>query len=211
MALRRLALGRLYSNQATRQRLVQCLTSQAQQLVSAPLSNQNLEREEEGEEPSNTETFSVFSSFPRSSLPASKPPSRPLATHNYKLYIETGDLRGAGSNCQIVVKLVGTHGESDEFVIDRDGGFERGHVETVVLPVSQTLGSLKMLYVKRAKSGVSDPGAGWFLEKMLVDGPGGEEWTFPCMQWFGVSSCGEVTGWCLSCRKRNDCNYMIGC
>lgn len=36
-----------------------------------------------------------------------------------------------------------------------------------------------------------DPGGapdGWFLDRVVVRGPGGEEWTFPCGAWMGSSA-----------------------
>lgn len=112
----------------------------------------------------------------------------------YKLHVVTGNLRGAGSNSAVFVKIIGTKGESREVEISEGLGFEKGGVVTESVVVNEDIGVPKMILVKRAQSEVSDTGSGWYLEKMVVEDPNGEALSFPCMQWFGISDCGDVTG-----------------
>lgn len=115
----------------------------------------------------------------------------------YRIHVVTGSLRGAGSNSAVFVKMVGSKGESHEMEIGGGLGFERGAVMTESVVVDEDIGIPKMILVRRAQGEVSETGAGWYLEKMTVEDPNGESWSFPCMQWFGVSDCGDVTGRCL--------------
>ncbi|GMH33475.1 hypothetical protein BSKO_01309 [Bryopsis sp. KO-2023] len=132
--------------------------------------------------------------FPDPSTPLYDRSLRADGRFLYRVHVATGNVRGAGTGCSVMVKLIGTRGESEEFHIGVKRGFDRDSLETVVLSVSKDLGQLKMVLVKRDEGGVSDTGAGWFLEKMLVYGPKGENWSFPCMQWFGDSDDGDVSG-----------------
>lgn len=112
----------------------------------------------------------------------------------YKVQVVTGNVRGAGTSASAFLKLLCSNGESRVFQVAENMGFERGTVETFKLPVDRDLGAVKTVFVRRAKTGVSETGAGWFLDKVLVRGPSGELVSFPCKQWLGDSEEGDVQG-----------------
>jgi hypothetical protein len=48
--------------------------------------------------------------------------------------------------------------------------------------------------VEREKASCTATGDGWFLEAVVVHGPNGEHYSFPCNAWFGHSDCGDYEG-----------------
>lgn len=112
----------------------------------------------------------------------------------YKIQIVTGNYRGAGTPASVFLKLFGSNSESQVFQVAENVGFGRGTVETVTLPVDRELGTVKTVYVQRARIGASETRSGWFLDKVVVRGPTGEQMSFPCKQWLGKSEDGDVQG-----------------
>ena len=116
------------------------------------------------------------------------------APYLYKIRIITGNVRGAGTMASIRLQLIGTRGESDVVMVSKDNGFPQGSVETAVLSISTDIGALRMVRVERDDTDGTVSDESWFLEKLLIDEPTGSQLCFPCMQWFGLSSCGVITG-----------------
>eukprot|EP00884_Botryococcus_braunii_P019435 jgi/Botrbrau1/6175/Bobra.0344s0016.2 len=44
------------------------------------------------------------------------------------------------------------------------------------------------------EAGITEVGAGWFLEHIRVTGPDGRSWHFPCRSWLGKSDAGDDSG-----------------
>lgn len=106
--------------------------------------------------------------------------------------VVTGDVRGAGSPAPAVIKLVGTEGESEQYLLGDAGddrGFERATKKSYAFS-SRYLGQLQRVHVQQLPSANDGQGlaAGWFLDRVEVAGPEGEHWSFPCSAWLGKSS-----------------------
>jgi hypothetical protein len=93
------------------------------------------------------------------------------------------------------VQLIGSHGESDKFVVGNsdDEGLERGSKVTFNVQVPP-IGPIRRVFVEREKASCTATGDGWFLESVIVHGPNGEHYSFPCNAWFGHSDCGDYEG-----------------
>ena len=55
------------------------------------------------------------------------------------------------------------------------------------------IGALRRVVVRQLKPQV---GGGWFLDRVLVTGPGGQQWVFPCSAWLGLSDSSDRIGAC---------------
>ena len=53
------------------------------------------------------------------------------------------------------------------------------------------IGSLRRVVVRQLQPQV---GGGWFLDRVLVTGPGGQQWEFPCNAWLGHSDGNDHIG-----------------
>ncbi|KAL4854234.1 putative protein phosphatase 2C 55 [Chlorella vulgaris] len=108
----------------------------------------------------------------------------------YQIVVVTGDVRGAGSPAPAVVTLVGTEGESEQYLIGDSGedrGFERATKKSYSLQ-THYLGQLQRVHVQQLPSLSDGGGVGWFLDRIDVTGPEGRHWTFPCSAWLGRSN-----------------------
>jgi hypothetical protein len=56
------------------------------------------------------------------------------------------------------------------------------------------IGPIRRVLVEREKASCTATGDGWFLEAVVVHGPNGEHYSFPCNAWFGHSDCGDYEG-----------------
>nr|XP_045010971.1 polyunsaturated fatty acid lipoxygenase ALOX15-like [Jaculus jaculus] len=97
----------------------------------------------------------------------------------YHICISTGDSLYAGSNNQVLLWLVGQHGEASLGALLRPC---RNKEEEFTVNVSQYLGSL--LFVKLQKRHFLKDDA-WFCNWITVKGPGDQEreYRFPCYRW----------------------------
>lgn len=141
----------------------------------------------------------VFHTRPFSSLEATAAEPRQVT---YYVEVITGDVRGAGTPAPAAITLFGEDGESESHVIgaeETDSGFERATKKTYAL-YSRDLGQLKRILIQQlpsksatdndssyisngeAKSGLITK---WYLDRIEVKGPDGEQWTFPCGEWLG--------------------------
>lgn len=93
------------------------------------------------------------------------------------------------------MQLIGSHGESEKFLIANSDteGLERGSKVTFEVQVPP-IGPLRRVFIEREKSSCTATGDGWFLEAVVVHGPNGEHFLFPCNSWFGQSDCGDYEG-----------------
>lgn len=114
----------------------------------------------------------------------------------YQVSVVTGNVRGAGTNSAAFLQLVGSHGVSQKVVIgnSHEDGFQRGSKVTFDVHVPPGIGPLRRVFIEREKSSCTDTGEGWYLEAVLVHGPHGEQYLFPCNSWFGHSDCGDYEG-----------------
>jgi hypothetical protein len=114
----------------------------------------------------------------------------------YHVSVVTGNVRGAGTNSAAFVQLIGSHGESEKVVVgnSHEDGLQRGSKVTFDVQVPQGIGPLRRVYIEREKSSCTDTGEGWYLEAVVVHGPEGEHYLFPCNSWFGHSDCGDYEG-----------------
>ena len=106
----------------------------------------------------------------------------------YRLKINTGNVKGAGTDSDIYVKLTGTKGETNEVEVTalyNGNAFEKGTSHSVVASFDQNVGEIQKITVRSDMSGV---GADWFLDSVQVvpvwnnqtqDG----EKTFDCKEW----------------------------
>lgn len=125
---------------------------------------------------------------------SSVPQPEPQTPFFFKVRIITGNVRGAGTRAGIRLQLIGTRGESEPAVISQDRGFAQGSVKDCILPVETDIGALRMVRVEREIADGSLADESWFLDKLLVEDQSGHQLCFPCMQWFGLSACGQIAG-----------------
>lgn len=114
----------------------------------------------------------------------------------YTVSVVTGNVRGAGTGSAAWVQLVGSHGQSEKVVIgnSHEDGLQRASKVTFEVQVPQGIGPLRRVFIEREKSSCTDTGEGWYLEAVVVHGPAGEHYLFPCNSWFGHSDCGDYEG-----------------
>ncbi|MFY0565420.1 lipoxygenase family protein [Archangium lansingense] len=106
----------------------------------------------------------------------------------YKITIRTSDRLGAGTDGEISVVLIGTHGESEQHKLDKrfHNDFEAGSVDTFEL-VTQELGELLALRFTNTKGLTAD----WLLDSAEITS-GEKSWYFPHFRWVLSNSTAEV-------------------
>ncbi|XP_022094211.1 lipoxygenase homology domain-containing protein 1-like isoform X2 [Acanthaster planci] len=101
----------------------------------------------------------------------------------YEVRITTSDKRGAGTDARVyIVMYGGKNGEqtSGKIWLD-DGKFDRGRTDICSVEIGAILSPLSRLDIGHDNSGV---GAGWHLQKVVIDCPAaGIEQTFLCNDW----------------------------
>ncbi|NTX07762.1 lipoxygenase family protein [Myxococcus sp. CA040A] len=100
-------------------------------------------------------------------------------TVEYKLKIRTSAKLGAGTNADIFVTLVGTHGESGPHALNKrfHDDFEAG-AEEVYSVQATDLGELVLLRFTNTGGVAAD----WLLDQALVTAEG-KQWRFPFFRW----------------------------
>lgn len=76
------------------------------------------------------------------------------AAGRYTLEFFTGDVRGAGTPVPATIRLVGTEGESQDFVLGdnpEEPGFRRGENVTYEVEVDDDLGDLRSIFVRQVR------------------------------------------------------------
>jgi hypothetical protein len=89
------------------------------------------------------------------------PTGRPPA--NYRVTVVTGNVRGAGTDANVYLTVVGDKGKVDKVHLDNSkNNFERGRVDVFAIS-SLDLGEIKHIVIEHDGKGL---GAGWFLNKV---------------------------------------------
>lgn len=107
---------------------------------------------------------------------------------SYHLAVKTGDYVSAGTDANVFVTLFGEHGDTGQYHLKQSENtgnkFERGRVDKFTIETTD-VGKLERLHIGHDGSG---PGAGWYLEEVIVDVPSrGERFIFLCNRWLAKS------------------------
>uniref|UniRef100_A0A8C9RDZ2 Hydroperoxide isomerase ALOXE3-like n=1 Tax=Scleropages formosus TaxID=113540 RepID=A0A8C9RDZ2_SCLFO len=86
----------------------------------------------------------------------------------YQVHVTTGDVLYAGTMNNVLIKLVGTDGESDQTLLYNKKGV--------------SLGKLVLIEVEKQKYSIF-PEDDWFCSKIAVTTPDGDSVSFPCYRW----------------------------
>ena len=104
----------------------------------------------------------------------------------YKITVETGTLRGAGTDASISIKLTGKNGEKEtsEFSLDKffHNDFERGDTDTYNVS-GDDVGDIVMITLKNSGFGFKSD---WYIAKVIVEKEtefGNKRFEFPCYRW----------------------------
>eukprot|EP00736_Rhodelphis_marinus_P000918 Rmarinus@m.27357 len=99
----------------------------------------------------------------------------------YEVEVETGDVRGAGTDANVTIDIIGSNGSTGDRRLDNNkNNFERGRVDTFLLDCSE-LGRLQKIRIGHDGSGF---GSGWFLERVTVTNKvTSEKWVFVAQRW----------------------------
>ncbi|XP_063957148.1 lipoxygenase homology domain-containing protein 1-like [Lytechinus pictus] len=100
----------------------------------------------------------------------------------YEIRVTTSDKRQAGTDARVyIVMYGGKDGEETSGKIWLDGNFDRGRTAICSAEIGSMLSPLSRIDVGHDNSG---PGAGWHLDRVVIDCPAaGIEQTFLCNQW----------------------------
>uniref|UniRef100_A0A6B2KWS8 PLAT domain-containing protein n=1 Tax=Arcella intermedia TaxID=1963864 RepID=A0A6B2KWS8_9EUKA len=99
---------------------------------------------------------------------------------SYKVFVTTGDRRGAGTDANVFITLFGTKGDSSERLLESPGNnFERNSTDTFGF-YCVDLGELTKINIRHDNSGF---GPGWFLDTVVVESGVGQTFYFPCGHW----------------------------
>ncbi|KAK2194040.1 hypothetical protein NP493_3g07026 [Ridgeia piscesae] len=112
---------------------------------------------------------------------ADAPPGVP-----YIIHVTTGDVEQAGTSARVFITLHGgKDGNQTSGKIWLDSGkFKRGRTDVFNVDVAEKLSPLSRIDIGHDNSGM---GAGWHLDKVLVNCPSaGLEQLFPCDKWFAT-------------------------
>ncbi|CAF3703956.1 unnamed protein product, partial [Rotaria sordida] len=122
-------------------------------------------------------------------LPAEGPGiSKPLPIVKYTVDVHTGNKTGAGTDANVFINIFGECGDTGERPLEYSvkGGnkFEKNKVDSFIIEAV----SLKQLRKIRIGHDGSNPGAGWFLDKVVVrpEDQRYESATFECNRWLAT-------------------------
>ncbi|KAF1744687.1 hypothetical protein MXB_1000, partial [Myxobolus squamalis] len=93
----------------------------------------------------------------------------------------TGNVVGAGTDANVFINIIGEKSESGIIALkalDRDI-FEKNEIDTFMVD-SEDLGTLQKI---RISNDLSNPGPGWFLDKVTVTSDDGDFYEFPYNSW----------------------------
>ncbi|CAB4019689.1 lipoxygenase homology domain-containing 1-like, partial [Paramuricea clavata] len=83
----------------------------------------------------------------------------------YEVVVHTGDVRGAGTDANVILTLYGEKGKSDEFKLrNKTDNFERAKVDKFKVE-SEDIGALTKIRIGHDNAGF---GAAWFLDKVEI-------------------------------------------
>ncbi|HAA33026.1 MAG TPA: hypothetical protein DCE56_41540 [Cyanobacteria bacterium UBA8553] len=104
----------------------------------------------------------------------------------YNVTIKTGDKRGAGTNANVRIQLIGELGETDKngYLLDKTGydDFERDAKDTYEVRVDKELGNIEKVRIWHDNAG---SGAGWYLDWIKVE-LSGISWNFSAYRWLAT-------------------------
>jgi hypothetical protein len=113
---------------------------------------------------------------------------KPLPLVRYQLEVFTGNKSGAGTDAEVFVDIFGELGDTGERRLKKSetnrNPFEKGKVDVFRFE-AVTLKHLKKI---RIGHNGKKPGAGWFLDKVIVKQEGSPKYdhTFECNRWLAV-------------------------
>ena len=116
-------------------------------------------------------------------VPTSGDVSDENAADFFKLEVITGDRRGAGTDANVSIELVGTKGTSGTKKLDASkSDFERGNHDVFPIECATAIGPLTKIRIGHDNAGWSPA---WFLERVqIVNERTGEQYSFGCNKWF---------------------------
>eukprot|EP01048_Picozoa_sp_COSAG05_P003976 COSAG05_NODE_197_length_14521_cov_113.902995_1_plen_1885_part_00 len=116
-------------------------------------------------------------------LPAKADALDVSASDFFKIEVTTGDRRGAGTDANVFIELVGSKGSSGTKKLDAQrSDFERGNTDMFRVECSTVLGALSKLRIGHDNAGWSPA---WFLERVVVTNERTDTTTsFGCNKWF---------------------------
>ena len=104
--------------------------------------------------------------------------------------MQTGDVRGAGTDANVYISLHGSKGVmTDRLLESHPENFERGRTDVFTIR-SQDLGEIECLGVKHDNTG---PSPTWYIERVVVaeDKLCGQSYVFLCQTWLGKEFKGD--------------------
>ncbi len=105
-------------------------------------------------------------------------------TATYRVTVVTGTARGAGTDADVYITLIGDADSTPELVLDgASNDFERSATNTFQLHAID-VGTLQRIRIRHTNTGI---GAGWLLDHVRIRNEGtGVEATFPCGRWLAT-------------------------
>ncbi|XP_028397585.1 allene oxide synthase-lipoxygenase protein-like [Dendronephthya gigantea] len=101
----------------------------------------------------------------------------------YKITVETGDLRGSGTNASVSIKLIGNDGsETSKFTLDKffHNDFEQGETDTYDVS-GDDVGDIIMVSLNNNGMGFK---SNWYVAKVVIEKETEEKkYIFPCYRW----------------------------
>ncbi|KAL5006870.1 hypothetical protein ScPMuIL_015676 [Solemya velum] len=110
--------------------------------------------------------------------------SQMLSTTSYSVYVKTGDVRNAGTDAKVHLKIFGSKNDTENLQLrnaeSTSNKFERARMDHFKLEATD-IGKIKKIRIGHDDSSL---GAGWFLDQVVIDIPSrGEHYTFACHRW----------------------------
>ncbi|NWT00657.1 LOXH1 protein, partial [Mionectes macconnelli] len=109
-----------------------------------------------------------------------------LLVLEYEVHVYTGAERGAETDSNVYINLIGTRGDAGKRKLHRSKNnnvkFQRGQMDIFCIK-AVSLGDLEKVLISHDGAG---PGNGWFLEKIVIkhkEGEEAQEVVFPCNRW----------------------------
>uniref|UniRef100_A0A670Z7W0 Arachidonate epidermal lipoxygenase 3 n=1 Tax=Pseudonaja textilis TaxID=8673 RepID=A0A670Z7W0_PSETE len=97
--------------------------------------------------------------------------------------VATGNYLFGGTMDNISISLVGTHGETHKFQLDKFGkDFSPGKVSEFVVETQMELGDILLVRLHKEPYGFFPP-TNWNCSFIEVETPEGQTHRFPCYQW----------------------------
>lgn len=115
--------------------------------------------------------------------PSHTPPLPPPQYHTYLVTTTTGNMKGAGTNSSVFIRLHGSIASSGELRLENSkSNFDRGRKDTFCLETAD-LGDLHQVNIRHDNCGTSPS---WYLVSIEVKDERGAVYNFPCNQWLST-------------------------